>query len=385
MNSNKINKNTIRIFILTGVLTICSYIVLPFLAVYFTNKGLSVSKVGMILGISSFTSSFFCILSPFFEKIMGTKISMILSIIIIGVCYFFISITNNYILILAIVILQGMGQGIINPLLKKTVAIYNQGNENVAFRYRYTILCIGIIIGPIIGNILKIFGVDNMFRIVAIGCILSCISILWLEDTNMVLDETPKKTGNKKIDYGIFLFIIWSILVFTIFSIFENVSPLAIQVFNDRAEELFSIMIILNSILAIFLQPVIILLNDKLNLKYQLIVGSMAFGVSYICFAYSRGDFIILVLGTAIFTIGEAVLIPLLDVLIGKISNNKQLTGLYAVSEIKQLGFFVGPVLATELIQNCSVKIMYWVIALMCVISMFISLIILKMSALTNH
>lgn len=378
MIRSSINKNTLRVFILTGMLTICSYIVLPFLAVYFTEKNISISKVGLILGISSFTSSFSCIISPFFEKILGTKISIIISVFIIAICYFLISITENYVAILFIVILQGIGQGIVNPLLKKSVAMFNKGNENISFRYRYIILCIAIIIGPIIGNILNILGVDIMLKIVAVGCIISCFSMSGLSNFESVTEKTIEKKEKDKINFSILIFIIWSILVFTVFSVFESVSPLAIQPYSTNAEKLFSIMIILNSILAIVLQPVIILLNDKLELKYQLMIGSLAFSIAYIWFAYSKGNFINLMLATTIFTVGEAVLIPMLDVLIGKISDDKKLTGVYAISEIKQLGFFIGPVLTTKLIQQYNVKIMYWIVALVCIFSMFISLIILK-------
>lgn len=378
MIRSSINKNTLRVFILTGMLTICSYIVLPFLAVYFTEKNISISKVGLILGISSFTSSFSCIISPFFEKMLGTKISIIISVFIIAICYFLISITENYVAILVIVILQGIGQGIVNPLLKKSVAMFNKGNENISFRYRYIILCIAIIIGPIIGNILNILGVDIMLKIVAVGCIISCFSMSGLSNFESVTEKTIEKKEKDKINFSILIFIIWSILVFTVFSVFESVSPLAIQPYSTNAEKLFSIMIILNSILAIVLQPVIILLNDKLELKYQLIIGSLAFSIAYIWFAYSKGNFINLMLATTIFTVGEAVLIPMLDVLIGKISDDKKLTGVYAISEIKQLGFFIGPVLTTKLIQQYNVKIMYWIVALVCIFSMFISLIILK-------
>lgn len=384
MIESSINKNTLKIFTLTGMLTICSYIVLPFLAVYFTEKGISVSKVGLILGISSFTSSVSCIISPFFEKILGTKISIIISVIIIAICYFLISISNNYIAILCIVILQGIGQGIVNPLLKKLVAVYNKGNENVVFRYRYIILCVAIIIGPIIGNMLNILGVDMMLKIVALGCIISSFSLLGMKNFENISDKQAEKKEKGKINFSILLFIIWSILVFTVFSVFENVSPLAIQLYSTNAEKLFSIMIILNSILAIIFQPVIIFLNDKLELKYQLILGSLAFFIAYIWFAYSKGNFINLMLATTIFTVGEAVLIPMLDVLIGKISDDKQLTGVYAISEIKQLGFFIGPVFTTELLQQYNSQIMYWTVALMCMISMFLSLIILKIAQTSN-
>lgn len=378
MKKLDINKSTQSIYILTGILTLCSYIVLPFLAVYFTGKDINVAQVGIILGVSSFVSSFCGIISPFFEKHFGAKLSVLFAVFIIAICYFLLPITDNYFTILGIIILQGFGQGIVNPLLKKLVALYNKGNENIAFRYRYIILCIAIIIGPVIGNVLSILGVDFMLRITAVGCMISCLALAGVNAVRELPQQIAQKHQKYKLNFPIFLFIIWSILVFTVFSVFENVSPLAIQPYTSKAEELFSIMIILNSILAILFQPIIIILNNKLKLKHQIMIGSISFCLSYILFAYASGQFLHLMLATTIFTIGEAMLIPMLDVLISKISDDKQLTGIYAISEIKQLGFFVGPVLTTYFIQMYNVTIMYWLVALTCIFSMFMSLILLK-------
>lgn len=50
-------------------------------------------------------------------------------------------------------------------------------------------------------------------------------------------------------------------------------------------------------------------------------------------------------------------------------------TGIYAISEIKQLGFFIGPVLTTYFIQTYSVTIMYWIVALTCIFEIFLAFI----------
>lgn len=257
--------------------------------------------------------------------------------------------------------------------------MYNKGNENIAFRYRYIILCIAGIVGPVIGNVLSIVGIDWMIRIIGIGCILSCLALIKMNKEEDDSQEVKEKIKNCNINFSIVLFVVWSILVFTVFSVFEKVSPLAIQPYSLHAEKLFSIMIILNSILAIIFQPVIIILNNKLRLIHQIIIGSMAFFFSYILFGYSNGKFIPLMLATGIFTVGEAVLIPMLDVMISKISDYEQLTGIYAISEVKQIGFFIGPVLSTYFIQVYSVTTMYWMVALTCICSMIIALILLRL------
>lgn len=378
MKELNINRNTRKIYAITGIMTLCSYIVLPFLAIYFTEKRFSVAQIGMILGVSAFVSSFCGIFSPYFEKKVGIKRSILGAVLIVALCYFLIPLSNNYIITLIIIILQGAGEGIVNPLLKKMVALHNKGNENIAFRYRYIVLCIAIIIGPVIGNMLHVIGVDWMLRIVAIGTMISCISLCGLKcNEKESCNEIRKKHGDI-ISMPIILFVVWSILVFTVFSVFESVSPLAIQIYNANAEKMFSTMIIVNSILAILFQPIIIILNDKLNLKQQVVLGSMAFAFSYIIFAYSEGLFIPLMLATAIFTIGEAMLIPMLDVLISKLSKDDELAGIYAISEIKQIGFFLGPVITTLFIEIYGTMIMYLFVSMICVLAMFMALILLK-------
>ncbi len=375
MKKISINLNTQKIFLITGILTLSSYIILPFLAVYFTEKNFNVTQVGIILGLSSFFGSISGIASPYLEKRLGIRFTILIGILIISSCYFFITIVHRYYLIICIIILQGFGQGIINPLLKKMVALCNHENENIAFRYRYIVLCIAIIVGPIIGNILSVFGVDNMLRIAATGCML-CFFLANIKIDNDVLYS--KTEYKQKPNFSLILFVAWSIIVFTVFSVFENVSPLAIIPFRLDAERLFSIMIILNSVLAILFQPLIIILNEKLNLKLQLIIGSLSFCSSYALFAYSRGNFILLITATAIFTVGEAMLIPILDVLISKIADGRKLTGLFAISELKQLGFFIGPVISTYFMQIYNVTIMYIIISITCIFELFVAIVLLK-------
>lgn len=381
MKTIKMNRDTKIIFFITGIMTLCSYIVLPFLAVYFTNKGISVAKVGIILGISSFISAFAGIFSIYIEKHIGIKKTLVLGMIILGSGYFLYSIVSNYTIILLVTIIQGCGIGIINPLLKKVIAICNKGMENAAFRYRYIVLCIAIIIGPILGNLLSVFTVDSMLRLISVVCVLSCVFIKKIgivSQGSVVVPENEKLYFKflkiNKINLKIFLFIVINILIFTEFSVFESVTPLALQVYIKNAEVVFSLLIIINSIMALIFQPFIIKLSEKVSNNKQIVIGSIAFSLAYIVFSIAKGNMMLAILATTIFTLGEAVLIPLLDVLVSNISNDEQLTSTYAISELKQLGFFIGPTAATLLMQEFNVVVMYVAAAILCILSMIFSL-----------
>jgi Major Facilitator Superfamily. len=373
INNKKLNKITIKIFAIIGITALCSYIIFPFLAVYFTKKGLSLSQVGLLLGITAFSTAFLGISSTFFERLLGVKKALLLGIIISGMGYVFYSMSNNFIILLGISILQGLGQGITTPLLKKYLALNNKGTENQVFRYRYIIFCIAGIIGPILGNVLSLFTVDFMLKIV--GIIYIC-GIFILNDIDIGTDkeETRNKytlvTDTKNMNSQIIFFIILSIVIFIEFSIFENVTPLSLQLFSDNAEIIFSALLILNAILALCLQPIFIFLNENLTIKKQAIIGSLSFSIAYLIFALAQDNILLVVIATIIFTLGEALLIPLLDVMISKIVEADKLNTIYAVAELKQLGFFIGPAMAGILMQHFNVTIMYLSIAMLCLFGM---------------
>ena len=375
MKQLNINKITLKLFMIISITALCTYTVFPFLAIYFTKKGLSLSQVGLLLGTTAFATAFFGISSTFFEKFLGIKKTLFLGIIITGTGYILYTVASNFFALLTIAILQGFGQGITNPLLKKYIAVNNQGTESQAFRYRYIIFCIAGIVGPILGNILSLFTVEFMLK--TVGAIyISGIFILKSTETSQEEKKiVPKLVINSNtINFKIIILIILGAIVFLEFSIFENITPLALQLFSDNAEVIFSILLIINSVLAIVLQSFFIFLNENITLRTQIIIGNLSFFVAFLIFAISKGNILLILLATIAFTLGEALLIPLLDIMIVKIVDKDKLSTIYAIAELKQLGFFIGPAMAGILLQKFNATIMYLSIALICIVGMVIFL-----------
>lgn len=377
------NKSIFILLLLTFLLTALSYMIIPFLALYTMNKGtITVSELGIILGIGSFSSSIFSLLSGKISNKIGLRITLTIGIVILGLSYISYIYVYSFWMCFILILLSGLGQALINPIVKSLLAINkNDLDTSYIFRIRYMLLCFSIIIGPLLGNLLSMKSIDFIFIIVGISHIL-IIYFLYKPninfDNNKIISTLNQDHSSKFFSIKVLSVIIIGILVFSIFSIFESVTPLALAPFINNISQTFSLLIIYNSILAFIIQPLIIFLDKNLSLSILFSIGCLLFMVSYLIFGFSYGSTILLFLATTIFTFGEAILIPLLDIIVDKSSSKENKATFFAFSELKQFGFFLGPAIAGYIIENFSSSLMYYISALSCVFILIIFIVLNK-------
>ena len=371
MNNLKIlltNKKTSLILTLTFVTTLLPYIILPFLAIFTLQKDeISIAQVGLIIGTQSLATSVFGLFSGWFEKRIGTKSLLSFSIVVIGVCYILYAHAQSLLACLIIMVCLGATNGIQGPIMKSILANNKSTvSSDFVFRLRYMIFCVAIILGPIISQLLYLsFRKEQLFIITgALHLITGILCLIFYTYISGVTSESEKTiSSNKKsslcLDKSILFSCIVGIISFSVFSIFESATPLAFNEYSDNVTMLFASLIVLNSVIALIIQPIIIRIVDKISLKYVFYIGSILFSMSYFVFAYSEGIFMLIILGTIIFTLAEGFLIPSIDVLVDTISNKENKTSYFAIAEFKQLGFFIGPLLSGLLIDYFNPSIMY--------------------------
>ncbi|GEM_PF-1874789 len=375
------NKSIFLLFILTFLLTVLAYMIVPFMAMYTMNKGtITLSELGIIIGIGAFSTSIFSMLSGNISNKIGLKTTLTIGLAILGLSYISYVYAYSFFECFSLIILSGLGQALINPVLKSLIAINKKDlNTNYIFRIRYMLICFCIIIGPLLGNFLSLASIDYIFIIVGISHIL-IIALLYIfnvdfdikEENNKALNNTNQVCSKKIVSVKLLSVTIIGILVFSVFSIFESATPLALSSSVDNTAQVFSLLIIYNSILALTIQPLIIFIDKKLSLSGLFSIGCILFMVSYLIFGFSNGGLFLLLLATTIFTFGEAILIPLLDILVDRFSTDKNKATFFAFSELKQFGFFAGPALAGYIIDKFSSNLMYYITAFSCILVLII-------------
>lgn len=151
------------------------------------------------------------------------------------------------------------------------------------------------------------------------------------------------------------IFILGCILILATFSQFEGTFILTIK---ENSLDVFSKLLILNSVFGIILQIINIKFFKKITSYYSIIIGCIFFSIAYLSF-FLQNNYLYLVLAVFLFTIGETFVLPNIESYVTEISNNENRILLYGILEFKRLGFFLGPFLSGVLLKNFSIAFMF--------------------------
>lgn len=369
---SQISKLSKTILLLTLLTTVLYYIILPFLSIFMISNGnVTLSEAGFLIGAFSLSTSISSFFSGAISKGRELNKFLFFSFLLEGIGFLFLGILNFFWGYLISILIIGTASGLYNPLMKSLLSDTKEVS-NIVFRIRYMMLCMGIIVGPILSFLLlQFFNQKTLIYIVGILYIFFAVILFFsikIKESNSTENsvETWKSISIPKVFWSI---CVLGTLVFIVFSVFESVTPIAQYDFgNANSETTYSILIILNSIIALLLQPLIIKIEEKIDNKCSIYIGSVSFFISYLIFAFTGTSVLFLIFSTLIFTIGEAFMLPSIDILIDIIANKENKATLFSISEIRQIGFFIGPWLASAIIENLGSKYMYLIFSLLCLI-----------------
>lgn len=388
MNDIFKNKRLSFAYAMTFFLTLLPYIIIPYLALFFINNSkLTNAQVGFIIGIAALSTSVSALFTSKIEKKVGEKKLLISSTIMIGFSYLLYALVNNFYLLVAVSLLLGTASGINGTLMKCLVA-EEKGDisSDKAFRIRYMIFCVSIVIGPFLSQIFGLF-ISEKLILILLGLAYLLLSISFtlfqFSSRNSIIDDKLLSKIPKAFDYKPLVYIsIIGILSFIVFSIFESVTPLAISNLFENPATIYANLLILNSVLALVIQPLIILVSKKINTKNIAIVGALLFASSYLLFSISNTIFMIII-STFVFTMGEVLLIPSLDVLVDTAAGDDNKKLYFSITEVKQIGFFIGPWMAGIILDRSSSMVMYLIFTTVS-ICLAVVLVYYKKQALKN-
>lgn len=127
---------------------------LQFLSIYLTKENLfSPSKIGIIIGVSGLIFCLFGLINGALIDRYGSKILLVISLILAGFCYFALAL--NIRLFMALVLVNGILGWLrsIIDISSMSVAVNNTPDEHLAAVYsaRFIALNLGLVLGPVIG------------------------------------------------------------------------------------------------------------------------------------------------------------------------------------------------------------------------------------------
>lgn len=357
-------------FIADFVSCFTNFLILPIFAIYLKQElFFSIVQIGLLMTIPPVIVSLFSSLNQLLLKRVGKLRTILIGIVLDMIIFFPCIIGGSYKYFIFFAIIQGIGRALWIPLFKSSYITFlkDKNNIDLVFKLRYIMICISAIFAPLFSFVIYDFNKVLIFYI-GLCLFLTKITLLFIFRERFVEKETME--AKEKISLkaninvllknnGYFLYIIGSISILTVFSQFESTFSLAISETITSPEKIFSVLLIVNSIFGIIFQMLGMTILKKITACQNLIIGSIFFIISFFMFSTGNLSLAYLTITVILFTIGETCVLPNLDIIINEFSNEETRNLMYSVSEIKRIGFFIGPILSSYFIEKKGTEWMY--------------------------
>ncbi|MGE7948880.1 MFS transporter [Lysinibacillus sp. NPDC093688] len=368
------------ILIGTMITRIASFMMIPFLALYLLNHfNLSPVWIGVALGIAPLFATVGALLGGYINDRFNRKYIIIITCIIWAAVFLGFTFAPSVIFFTVLNALNGLCRAFFEPGTQALMMDYvDESRKKRLFSIRYTLINIAAVIGPLVGVLLaKLADARATFVIASIVFFIFAMFLLYFfkkyPTKQQFLSKDVKVTqifSTFVQDKKLFYFILGSIIIFIGYSQYDSTLPQLIDLKVSNGVELFSYLIVVNSVTVLILQLPISLLIEKLPNIYSLIIGVSAFTIGLYLLGSSK-TYWMFCFSMVIFAIGEVFCFPIMSIVIEEIAPNNQKSIYFGASQLRSLGSFIGPVLGGGLLGQTTANA-YTILCLLMLTSIFI-------------
>ena len=328
------------------------FISFPLINIYAMSQfNLSTIEVGLISGVMPITILCFSFFAGSFAEAKGYLNNIKFGIFLSSIAFLILTISFNIYQFTFALFLIGIGKTAFDNSIRASIIQLSKKNEiEKNFRLRYLLQNIGTAIGPLLGIFLYKKASGTTF-IATTLLLLICLILITVTLNNNDFDS---KSVYEKLNFKKNIFIlkdpnlqIWIIsgtLIIMAYGAYEELMPIIISKSNGTRPN-FGFLIALNSVSVIISQFFIIKMLKKLNLKYASNLGFILFTIGFLLLTVKVKMFSMTIFAVIIFSIGESILFPCYDIIMGNIAPSDKRALYCGIGEIKQIGFFLGPVI----------------------------------------
>ena len=357
---------------------------LPVLALYFKKvTDASAGDIGTALGLIALIGSVGAVRGGRVADKKGHSFAVMWGASVCAVGYLLLVIIDTIYHGFVVASVLGTGKPLLNPSVKAMVSDNcPEALKDRVFKLRYILICLAFATGPVLG--VKLSQINDYYAFYGTSLILIVFVVfIYLtksktQDTNAIKapsENSPETKSSWRSNTPFIMYILGGFWVFVVFSQFENVMPLALSVVTDSPKGLFSDLLMVNAISALLFQ--FLLMKDVTihNNRMSIFIGVLFYILSFSVFAFSSNHLILLYPATIFFTLGEVFLFPVSEHLLDLSISRNERGVYYGVAELRQLGFFAGPVTGGFLLDYLGYSSLFICIIFMsCLIYLFFDL-----------
>jgi MFS family permease len=328
---------------------------------------LTASKVGLICAIWPIvlcsTTIFFGAIADKIGHGRALKIGLFFQFTAFILMSYSISVTQ----FITAQVLFGLGKSFFDSSIKAIFAFsFPQDRLPFFFRMRYLLNNAGCIIGPIVGVVLYDSIGKHTFLVssalyATFLLLFSFMSPVFTRSNyaKESIDGSVSKYQSIKMlqDKNLLVWILSSFVILFVFGAYESMMPLVLS--DESSFIKFGYLVSLNGFTVVLVQ-VFFLMFKNLNSEYKLtLFGFLGFISGFLAFSIPVFGEYKFLLGAFLFSLGEALLFPQMEIKLNDMSPDSNKAAYFGASEIKQAGFFVGPILGGIMYEQFGQKILF--------------------------
>jgi len=399
----KLPRNVYILFF-ANVINSAGNFIYPFLAMFLTIKlGYSEYFAGVVLTVVIIAESVGKLIGGKLSDLFGRKIVIIILSFIGSFFYLAIAFLNNQILVTFLIIFGGFIKSGAFPAINALIIdSTTRKSRNDAFSLIYLAQNLGFAVGPLTAGFLFLNYIQLIFLIDAITTIIAVIPIIifvkeslhvktgiYLTKGNVPINEKPQSGSTirvffkRPILYGFALIsIIFSfVYVQSTFSL-----PIYLEeIFKESGPKLYGILMTVNAVIVIIMTIFIISAIKKNNPILNISVAGILFAAGFGMLFYSK-IFILFIISTIIWTIGEIISSVSSNVLVANYSPITHRGRFNAIIYfINGIGFSLGPLFAGLFIKYIGLKNVWTLIFFLSIFASILMLLLFYLEKYYNY
>jgi MFS family permease len=331
---------------------------LPFLTLYLADiSRLSAGAIGTAVGSVALIAAFGGFAGGVLTDRLGAVTLIRAGIVLYVLVYAALSRTQRVPVVIGLVLLLGVGRLLVEPSMKKLLSSAAAGTGSAVFRIRYVTLCLGAVVGPLVGAALYAVSPGYAFALPAVIFTvyfgLVSRNAARLRAVDAPTEAARPHWGLALRDRTLLVIIAGGLVVFFVFAQFESIVPLYIRTERGAAAlGWFAGLLATNAALGIVMQYPVERLSRHVRTGAMALVGCLGFATALLLFGLLPVSPAFVFAGVVAWTLGEAVLVPLPDVLIHDHTPADRRGAYFGLAELRYLGFFLGPAVGGVLLSG---------------------------------
>ncbi|HED3067201.1 TPA: MFS transporter [Kluyvera ascorbata] len=350
----------------TLVIRFSYFMAWPFIAVIMTqNYHMSPIAIGLAMTSSALISVVLGMYGGQISDRLGRRVILLLGCGFSAVGYIILAQATGMALFICGLMIIGVCFAWVDPPVRALMSdlLGDRRRRALALQMRYYLINVAAVFGPLVGIVFGLTSQKGTFLITGLSYLPFFVYVLLFVPAGKLLDEGQQTGIGPAIKFHQVIGVIardkiyiaallCSILCSVVFIHYEAVLPqYLLSLDGNAAIKLITLILVTNACTVLVFQTFIVRFMAQMTLPRRILMGGAVFFLAQLCFFSIRSmDMGLWLSATCLFSMGEAILMPNLNILLDQLAPAEHRGAYLGASTLSTLGIAAGPLIGGVLL-----------------------------------